>query len=100
MFPPTHSGEAALDKMSFLWPVTSLPVGYKVADELLAPVLPCERRGVRKPLSGTVGGAGVEGPLVLMWVLSRSPRLTTPRASSLTLVFCVVGCGGCAALVS
>lgn len=72
-----------------------------MVDELLAPLLPCERRGVQKPLSGMVGGAGVEGPLVLMWVLSRSTRLTTPRASSLTLMLCVVGCGGgYAALVS
>lgn len=39
----------------------SLPVDYKVVNELLAPLLPCEGGASGSP-SGMVGGAGVKGP--------------------------------------
>lgn len=62
--------------------------------ELLASLLPCERRGSGKPLPGMVGGAGVEGPpgaRVGGFVLSQTNL--TPRAFSLTLVFCLWAAG-------
>lgn len=62
--------------------------------ELLASLLPRERKGLGQPLPGMVGGAGVEGPpgaCLGGYVVSQTNL--TPRAFSLTLVFCVVGCG-------